>query len=80
MSAAPGHVDGVDTTCAHCTVQNQSGAVYTRWGKSSCPANATMQYTGYLVTRQGADQSGASDFLRKTWLSWHAWRRRDVGH
>jgi len=47
--AAPGYVDYVEVTCAHCSVQNANGAIYTRYGKRTCPSGHGTVYTGYLV-------------------------------
>eukprot|EP00049_Salpingoeca_infusionum_P023736 m.13631 g.13631 ORF g.13631 m.13631 type:complete len:4451 (+) comp5977_c0_seq1:73-13425(+) len=43
-SAVPGYTASYEVTCAVCS--STGGAVFTRWGKSSCPSTSSQVYKG----------------------------------
>jgi hypothetical protein len=61
-AAAPGYADNIELTCAHCLVQSTIGAVYPRWGNSTCPAGHLM-YSGYMVGTLSSTGGGGSQYL-----------------
>jgi hypothetical protein len=63
VDMAPGYVDELDMTCAHCTIQSRSGAVYTRWGNSSCPAGHTQVYSGFMAGPRNDQASAGGEYM-----------------
>ena len=61
---APYHNTGyMELPCSHCLVQSSSGAVYTRWGRHSCPSGHVTVYSGYMGGARDANAAGGADFL-----------------
>eukprot|EP01050_Picozoa_sp_SAG11_P008209 SAG11_NODE_712_length_7637_cov_13.877554_2_plen_842_part_01 len=62
-SAAPGYLDYMEITCAHCVVMGAVGAVYPRWGSSTCPEGHATMYNGYMVGSQSGSSGGGSNYM-----------------
>ena len=46
-----GYTDGMEVTCAQCS--SSAGPTYVRWGRSTCPAAATLVYAGRAAGADG---------------------------
>ena len=55
----PGYTDNYEVTCAQCS--SNSGPVYVRWGRSDCPAAASLVYSGMAAGPRAATHGGGQD-------------------
>ena len=62
-NTAPGYVNGIEISCAHCMQQNTSGALYTRWGNMACPAEHSTAYSGHMAAQLSSTNYGGSQYL-----------------
>ena len=62
-NTAPGYVNGIEISCAHCMQQNTSGALYTRWGNMACPAEHSTVYSGHMAAQLSSTNYGGSQYL-----------------
>ena len=44
-------------------VRNAEGAIYTRWGKASCPDGHGQVYTGYIAGTRGSSRYGSASLM-----------------
>jgi len=62
-NAPVGYTDKVELTCAYCIDQGMQGAVYTHWGRSTCPASHALVYAGYAAGGKNTDAGTGSQSL-----------------
>lgn len=56
--------DDIEVGCAVCSVIKRfEGAVYTRWGATECPAEATKLYAGTMAGQWWDYSGGAVNYL-----------------
>ena len=60
-SLSSSYVDHLEITCAQCS--SNAGPAYVRWGRSTCPASATLLYKGRAAGSHHADQGGGHNYV-----------------
>ena len=66
-TAAPGYRTGDEIPCTRCSQKSRVGAIYTQWGKDTCPTGHALIHAGHMLGSMSeyADSKsrGASNFM-----------------
>jgi hypothetical protein len=57
----PGYVKDLEVSCAQCS--SNEGPVYVRWGRRTCPEDATLMYAGAAAGAHFRDSGGGTDYV-----------------
>ena len=61
----PEYIPSAEATCVVCG-STSSGSVYTRWGRTACPASATKVYDGIVAGPSYTSRAGGANQLCMT--------------
>ena len=59
--ASPSYVNNAEVPCAQCS--SSAGPTYVRWGRTTCPAAATLLYAGRAAGAERRDSGGGHNYV-----------------